>query len=138
MTNTEMTLRQICKFLNEPYHEALLQPTREPVISAVPMRPNRAEDDKIIRDNHLKWKNQMTPRQRILVESIAEEWLTKLNYETEGKTRHISIVEKAFWHSHYFLEMVIYTLRRGDKRRWVLSHIKIRWAWISSQFKPTH
>jgi len=138
LINTVNTLRPICEFLNEPYHEALLQPTREPAISAVPMRPHRAEDDKIIRDNHLKWKNQMTRRQRILVDSIAGELLSKLSYETEGKTRHISIVEKAFWHSHHLLEMVLYTLRRGEKSRWILSHIKIRWAWISSQFKSTY
>ena len=84
--------------------------------------------DEILGSNSEKWKTQMSVRGRILFESVAGELLQVLGYEVEGVTRRVSAWERGIWKTHDMAATILRRLNLGHKKRWIPSHLQMRWA----------
>lgn len=139
ITNPEETMKGICTFLNEPFSDAMLKPNvlerrgRRAIIGQT--RASYVAKSEIVSMNHSKWKREMSRSDRVVFESIADDLLTSLGYETEGFKRQISKLEQSMWKGHDFCFSVIKKLNLGEKRKWVPSHLLMRWASIRATLR---
>lgn len=112
------TMREVCTFIDEPFTDAVLQPSPlagwhryAPLLGrARPRKPRPAE---IIAGNAEKWKTTMSPSQRTIFESVAGDLLQTLGYETAGPRRRIAAPERWMWRAHH---SVLWLARRQNQK----------------------
>lgn len=123
LTDTRATMERVCRFLGEPFSEAVLAPE--------PLNLDRGRKSKwttIIASNAGGWKAAMAERDRVLFESVAGDLLRSLGYESRGPVRRISLSEKAYWHAHQWWRYATYRVRRPDVIPRLLTFIRLRTA----------
>src|SRR5262249_8895510 len=79
--------------------------------------PRKSE---IVAANAGKWRQAMTPAQKILFESAAGDLLRELGYETDGRVREIAPPEPCLWRAHHRFFWVCRRLNRRGYYREVL------------------
>jgi hypothetical protein len=127
----EQTMRRVCEFLGEPYCDDVLRLN--------PIRRKAARPDKepfragIVTANAGKWKNEMSPFNRRLFESVAGDLLETLGYELEGDVRRITLPERLFWGLHNHLLLVMRRLGHEGRRRYFSTLLQFKWAELRSR-----
>jgi hypothetical protein len=135
LSRPEVTMKRVCAFLNEPFCDDVLRPNRLPPEVNVMRRNTWASDSEIIKSNTVKWKEAMSPSDRILFESVSGDLLGELGYETEGPTRRISRTEQLKWEMHnafWSFRQILYVRKPGS---WAISRLLFRWAELRSRFR---
>jgi hypothetical protein len=131
----EATMKRVCAFLNEPFcHDVLRRNLLAAEVISVRRRTS-VSDSEIIKSNTGKWKEAMSPSDRILFESVAGDLLRALGYETEGRTRHISRAEQIKWKMHsafWSFRQILYMRNPGS---WAISRLFFRWAEIRRRLR---
>ena len=84
--NTKEELQRICEFLHEPYHDDMLQyhQSAEERIPSADMHVHENTLKAPLPSKCNKWKTQLTPGDRMIIESLAGEEMQSLGYELEG------------------------------------------------------
>ena len=124
-------MRRVCAFIDEPFTEAVLRPNTSAGEGAADPgklryffigkpRGRRPRQQEIVAAYAGKWKQAMTPAQRILFESAAGDLLRELGYETEGRVRRITSAERRMWKAHHRLSWILFRLNRKDYYREVM------------------
>ena len=82
ITDPETRLRDVCAFLETPFHEAMLRPQEREGQPFDPDREPWKEKSKhqIDSSNREKWRTQMPEADRVLIEWIAGRWLSAYGY----------------------------------------------------------
>jgi hypothetical protein len=94
----EETMREVCRFLDEPYSEEVLRPN-SPRDHRLP-GPQVGSGDRIRTGISLKWRSTLTRNERRLFESVAGDLLDSLGYELEGTGGPIPKWEDQYWKLH--------------------------------------
>ncbi len=136
ITDPQSTMTRICTFLDEPFSDAVLtlnylENLVVPRVFGKP-KPIPISTTTIVSTNHGKWKNRLSPSDQVTFESVAGNQLRAFGYEANGITRHISAFETTSWSIHHYVFHIVQRLNRGQKMRWVPSHLFLRWAFIRS------
>lgn len=95
----ECTMREVCRFIGEPFCEEVLRPTPVPIELEEPLK--QVSYTAVVPANVAKWKSKMQRAERDLFESVASGLLKELGYEVEGGGRPIPVHEQAFWWLHH-------------------------------------
>ncbi|MFC1850575.1 sulfotransferase [candidate division CSSED10-310 bacterium] len=132
LQQTEKTMRDVCTFIDEPYCEEILRPTIEVnddrrISIWIPSKSHTYKPH-IVENNVAKWKNQMSPAQKILFESVAGDLLHSLDYECDCVIRTISRIEKMFWRFHHLVLWVVAEVNRRNKLKWIYTDIFLKWV----------
>ncbi len=82
ITDPEVHLRDVCDFLETPFHEAMLRPQGRETQPFDPDREpwKRKSTRHIDASNREKWRRQMPEAERVIVERIAGRWLSAYGY----------------------------------------------------------
>jgi hypothetical protein len=99
IVDTELELRKICDFIEEPFSNNVLEYYKHKTyITKRSQSKNvcKKPDHTIIE----KWKNDLSEYQINVIESVAGKTLTHLGYEIIGKPIHISYISKAYFYFH--------------------------------------
>ncbi len=134
------TMKEVCFFLNEPFSEAVLTPSpfAEPDDLALigSWKRKDIKTSKIVPSNALKWKREMSKKNRVLFESIAGDLLASLNYETEGGVRKISKSEEVLLRAHQFIWYLFQRLNQRDFFSSLSGSREMIKAQIRARYKP--
>ena len=144
LRETGAVLREVCDFIGEPYCEEMLTPNPLKLdyfpVRKIFGRPAshrvRALDPWIDADNLFKWKSRMSSSGLVLFESVAGELLQRLGYETDGRRRHISAVERYFWKAHQAVKGSFKRLNNRNRFKWIWTDLVLLWAEIRNRRKP--
>jgi len=118
-------MERVCAFIGEPFDEAVLRPSR----LAAPFRGTPpAFAAEIVSGNWAKWKTKMSQRDRILFESVAGDLLEELGYETEGRRRGMSALERGFWKAHHYAGRAVVRLASPSGPDSLRSVLQVWWA----------
>lgn len=99
LADPNSVMRTACEFLDEPFVEAVLNPT--PVPRDVRQGARRPADlATLLSGNSSKWESAMTSSEKALFESLAGGLLESLGYEIEGRARPIAAWERGYWRAH--------------------------------------
>ena len=129
----EETLREVCEFLGEPYCDEVM---RVNPVWKTSSRPGRdVFRTRIVTSNSGKWKNEMSPFNRRLFESVAGDLLETLGYEMEGDIRRVTPPERLFWRVHNYLLLVMWRLRGGRRRRYFSTLLRFTWAELRGRLR---
>ncbi|WP_263810896.1 MULTISPECIES: sulfotransferase family protein [Salinibacter] len=82
IVHPEACLRDVCAFLETPFHEAMLQPRQQEDQHFDPDREpwKQKSAREIDASNREKWRAQMPEAERVVVEVIAGRWLSAYDY----------------------------------------------------------
>jgi len=91
LARPEATLRAICDFLDEPFHDGMVEPAAPP--------PGAARDlaGTIARSNTERWRSELSTEERRVFESVAGPTLADFGYEVEGNAVAIGSLARARW-----------------------------------------
>jgi hypothetical protein len=128
LAETQPTMREVCAFLDEPFHEAVLKPTLGALVFPALQRGGPALSTEIVSSNTGGWKRQMGVPDRILFESVAGDLLEELGYETEGRRRRISLAERTMWELHHRVLWVRCRLKPQLLRAKLSTYLRIKLA----------
>jgi|APHM01.1.fsa_nt_gi Sulfotransferase domain. len=86
IVHPEACLRDVCAFLETPFHEAMLQPRQQEDQHFDPDREpwKRKSASDIDASNREKWRVQMSEAERVIVDLIAGRWLSAYDYPRPG------------------------------------------------------
>jgi hypothetical protein len=133
LARSKDVIRDVCAFLDEPFSEAVFQKS--------PLRRNQRQmrlghrdfgiaDTQVVTTNKQKWKTEMSPRARLLFESLAGDLLASLGYEVAGVTRRISKPERMIWRTHHALWWVLDRINTKDFCEWLMTFLSVTHARI--------
>jgi hypothetical protein len=127
LRDTPATMHKVCKFIGEPYTEAVLQPTR--VAIGLDTSKHQISSTKIVPTNTGKWRTGLSREDRVRFESVAGDLLETLGYEPEGIGREISAPERCYWHAHQFVVSSLHALSdvARDPQHY-LTRLRLRWT----------
>lgn len=116
LINPEKTLRNLCAFLDEPFDAAMLNfhegGTAKKLASQSPYWENLSKP--VMSSNFAKFKNEMTPKEIALFESIAGRELTLLGYP---RITEVPLREPTRWQRiGYKIEKKYILWKRGTER----------------------
>jgi hypothetical protein len=145
LTNSKSTMKKVSDFLDEPFDETQLKPTKISPSS----RPENysgfkysqsnefkySQQNQIVKTNFNKWKSEMSDEDLLLFESVAGDTLKILGYTTLGNKKNITIIEKSYWLSHHLLKYTYKQLKRGSKSSWIPGLVTSLGANIRSHFR---
>jgi hypothetical protein len=110
VSRVEPTMRLVCEFIGEDFDEAVLVPVARtgprPIYRF--WRPGnertseRVAGEAVESTRSGRWRDTMSVRDRIIVESLAGREMQAFGYSTEGLDRHLGAIERIAWrlHSH--------------------------------------
>ena len=78
--------------------------------------------------NMEKWKTRMPVPDRVLFESVAGDLLSELGYETEGRVRKISALERRWWDLDHQCRWVIRRLGPARLREGLATFVRTKVA----------
>lgn len=138
----EGTLRRICEFVDEPFDPALLEqnvlPIEKRVHRIAAFRPySRGYNGQapIVTDNTNKWKTEVTPRQRMLFESVAGDLLEELGYETEGHRKSIPTYARLGWKAHSWVMENLVKLNTQTWKDWPATALQMSKARLRARLR---
>lgn len=117
----EETMRDLCRFLEEPFCEDVLRPAPQPLLGlrfsmlGKPQHPPPPSREQIVGSNAGKWRIAMRRTDRALFESVAGDLLEELGYEVEGLARRVPPGERFAWRLHHRARRVGFRL---NNRPW--------------------
>jgi len=119
ITNPEARLRNVCAFLDMPFHEAMLRPQER---EGQPFDPDREpwkgkSNRQIDASNREKWRTQMPEADRVLIEWIAGRWLSAYGYTrppiTWGPALMGGVLRRLGTAAVQWARRTVYNLRSG-------------------------
>lgn len=135
----ELTMRELCDFLEVPFDQGVLRPTpidwRTSPSTFGPRRAGHISDSELVRSNAGKWRQELPPREVEIFESVAGDVLEEYGYETTGCVRRVSGPQKAAAHARDRLLWTGYQLRRENKRVWVPTELQLARARVRAWFR---
>jgi hypothetical protein len=144
LSDLEATLREVCKFLEEPFDPAILAqnvlPIEKRVHRVAAFRPfSRGYNGQsiIVRDNAAKWKTNVTLQQRIVFESVAGDLLEELGYETEGHEKQIPAYARWGWKAHSWVMENLVKLNTQTWEDWGATVVHMSKARIRARLRRT-
>ncbi|MFQ5352993.1 MAG: sulfotransferase, partial [Candidatus Binatia bacterium] len=144
VANPESALREICTFIGESFDPAVLKPSPLPESGArrYSYTPNPLlgvdqavrRRSGIISSNTGGWREMLSDAEKLLFDSTAGELLEEIGYETGSRRRQVSGIEHLAWGVDNALKWVWVRLRSSNKRRWLLTDIRLRLAVLQGWF----
>ena len=77
----------------------------------------------------------MPARDRVTFESVAGELLKTLGYETDGRTRYISLAERLAWGAHQQICWVAVRLRALRVEAFFTTFLRMTWARVQYRLR---
>jgi len=122
----ERVLRALCRFLGEEYVDELLNYYRK--TPHIELHEGNINITKPLRPSMIdKWKNELSPRQVSVIESLTADTMSKLGYERVGKIVAIRDIHRRFYDAHQEIMTTYWWQRRSrfkgprDRLRHLLS-----------------
>jgi sulfotransferase family protein len=126
-------IKDVCEFLEEPFSEAVLRKN--------PLRRNQRRlrlgqrdfgipNTQVVETNAQKWKTEMSPRARLLFESIAGDLLASIGYEVSGDSRQITGPERIMWRTHHWSCWVVDRMNSKNFLDWLVTFLSMTYARI--------
>ncbi len=139
LTDTRRTMEEVCRFVEEPFSEAVLTPNilkleRRVLLNRPPPAHKRRNWTTVMASNRDLWKTQMSRRDQVLFESVAGDLLAGLGYECPGPTRRISPPERLFWEAHHWYRYAMHRVRLPNARHRLLTFVRIQLANLRGRF----
>jgi len=129
LAETQPTMREVCAFIGEPYDEAVLRPQPDPPPPhRAHLKDRPARSTRVVSSNMEKWKTRMPVPDRVLFESVAGDLLSELGYETEGRVRKISALERRWWDLDHQCRWVIRRLGPARLREGLATFVRTKVA----------
>jgi len=140
LASPEHVMKTACAFINEPFTEAVLKPSRlQRVFFRRRIfgkgRKRLLAGSELVRTNSNKWKTQMSRAHRIVFESAAGDMLKTLGYETENLSRPIPAVARLYYRIHQRVAWVGSRLNTRNAPTLMLTYLKLRLARMSARKK---
>jgi hypothetical protein len=131
LRDTEVTLRQVCAFLGEPFDPAVLVPMFKRTARDQPpvRKPARMVSmTEVVPDNMDKWRTRMSRRDLEIFETAAGDLLAGLGYERVTAGRSIGRLPRAYWVASEFVHRLAGYFSRGRKGIWIPSEAALLWS----------
>jgi hypothetical protein len=97
LTSPETAMRGICKFLDEPYSDNLVNFKKSSESGKTPLLQKPIQ-----KENQAKWRTKMSPKQIETFERAVSTTLLDFNYPLISTGKPIPLLAKAFWRAHNF------------------------------------
>jgi hypothetical protein len=129
VTHPREVMMEVCEFVGESFTEEVLRPSLLPRLYRprwIRRRPPRPPREVIDPSHAGGWRDRMTPRQRVLFESVAGDLLADLGYPIEGRVRRVGPLERLAWSAHHGFLWVARRLNDRATRELLSTHLAAR------------
>jgi len=127
------TMRNICKFIDEPYTEDVTMLTPTPIEQLLPAR--QVSYREIVTSNAAKWRTRMSRSDRVCFESVAGDLLEAFGYELEGLARRVTRRERVYWSMHQRLFDALNEIRGLKQPGLLPTRLRLHWAGLLTRFR---
>lgn len=131
VTESEATLRRICRFIGEPFDPSVLQPDRLGR-DGRGKTPPPVSQESIVATHVSRWKRSMSPTDIVVFESVAGDLLSRLGYEIGHGTLPSPAPKRLWWEVE---DRVRRSLNVVRSRNHLTNYLLLRWARIRTALR---